>query len=226
MPIPSRLIRESSVLRAQADPGACSYPELVSVVIGAPRAAEVAERILSVFPTAFDLGRASPAELLAIPGVGPQTAAALRAACELSRRAGAPHPAQAIRSAAEAAAVLRPYLAHREQEYLYVLVLNTRNHLIGPPFEVYHGSIHTALVRVGEVFREAIRRNGVGILVGHGHPTGVPEPSADDVRLTRALHEAGELLDIALIDHVILGQESFVSLRERGLLSDGGPAHG
>ncbi len=219
MSAPYRLIRESSVQRAQSDPGACSYQELLTTVIGAPRAAILAERILTRFPTAFDLGRAGAADLLAIPGVGPQTAAALRAACELARRAAAPHPAEPIRSAADAAAILRPHLAHREQEYLYVLHLNTRNHLIGNPVEVYHGSLNTSLIRVGEVFRRAIQDNAAGIIVAHNHPSGDPAPSADDVAVTRAIREAGALLDIALLDHVVIGQDAHVSLRERGLLS-------
>lgn len=204
---PYRLIRESSVQRAQSDPGACSYQELLTTVIGAPRAAILAERILTRFPTAFDLGRAGAADLLAIPGVGPQTAAALRAACELARRA------------ADAAAILRPHLAHREQEYLYVLHLNTRNHLIGDPVEVYHGSLNTSLIRVGEVFRRAIQDNAAGIILAHNHPSGDPAPSADDVAVTRAIREAGALLDIALLDHVVIGQDAHVSLRERGLFS-------
>jgi DNA repair protein RadC len=219
MSTPYRLIRESCVHRAQSDPGACSYVELLTAVIGAPLAAAVAERVLTRYPTPFDLGRAGAADLLAIPGVGPQTAAALRAACELSRRAAAPHPAGPIRTAAEAAAVLRPYLAHREQEYLYVLNLNTRNHLIGDPVEVYHGSLNTSLIRVGEVFRPAVKDNASGIIVAHNHPSGDPSPSADDVAVSKALGEAGALLDIGLIDHVVIGHDHFVSLRERGLLS-------
>lgn len=218
MTTPYRLIRESSVQRAQGDPGACSYHELLTAVIGAPRAAAVAERILTSFPTPFDLGRAGAADLLGIPGVGPQTAAALRAACELSRRVAAPHPARPVTNAADAAAVVRPYLAHRDQEYLYVLDLNTRNHLIGDPVEVYHGSLNTSLIRVGEVFRQAIKDNAAGIIVAHNHPSGDPAPSADDVAVTRALREAGALLDIALLDHVVIGQDTHVSMRERGLL--------
>ncbi len=188
-------------------------------MIGVPKAAAVAERILTRYPTPFDLGRAGASDLVAIPGVGPQTAAALRAACELARRSAAPHPSQPIRSAADADALLRPHLAHREQEYLYVLHLNTRNHLIGDPLQVYHGSLNTSLIRIGEVFRQAIKHNASGILVAHNHPSGDPSPSADDVAVSKALCEAGALLDIGLIDHIVIGQDGFVSLRERGLLT-------
>lgn len=219
MPNLYRVIRESSVQRAQFDPGACSYQELLTAVIGIPKAAAVAERILTLYPTPFDLGRAGAADLVAIPGVGPQTAAALRAACELARRSVAPHPTHPIRTAADADAVLRPHLAHREQEYLYVLHLNTRNHLIGDPLEVYHGSVNTSLIRIGEVFRQAIKHNASGILVAHNHPSGDPSPSADDVAVSKALCEAGALLDIGLIDHIVIGQDGFVSLRECGLLN-------
>jgi DNA repair protein RadC len=199
-----RLYYESSVQRARVKPEACSYLELLTTIIGAPWAALLAERILKRFPTAVDLGRADAADLLAVPGVGPHTAAALRAACELARRAAAPHPAEPIRSAADAAAILRPHLAHREQEYLYVLHLNTRNHLIGEPVEVYHGSLNTSVVRVGEVFRQAIKFNAAGIIVAHNHPSGDASPSADDVAVSRALSEAGTLLDIAVLRSVIV----------------------
>lgn len=214
-----RVIRDSSVQRAQSDPGACSYQELLTAVIGVPKAAAVAERILTRYPTPFDLGRAGASDLVAIPGVGPQTAAALRAACELARRSAAPHPSQPIRSAADADALLRPHLAHREQEYLYVLHLNTRNHLIGDPLQVYHGSLNTSLIRIGEVFRQAIKHNASGIIVAHNHPSGDVSPSADDLAVSRAMREAGALLDIALLDHLILGQADYISLRERGFFS-------
>jgi DNA repair protein RadC len=122
----------------------------------------------------------------------------------------------AIRAPADAAALLQPLLMHREQEYLYVLLLDSRNRLLGEPREVYHGSLNTSLIRVGEVFREALKANAAAIIVAHNHPSSDPTPSPEDVAVTRALVEAGKLLDCEVLDHLIVGQR-WVSLKERGL---------
>ena len=108
-------------------------------------------------------------------------------------------------------------LSALDQEYLYVILLDTRNRLIGQPREVYHGSLNTSLIRVGEVFREAIKANAAGMIVVHNHPSGDPSPSPEDVAVTRTLVEAGKLLDIDLLDHLVIGRHRFVSLKERGL---------
>ena len=89
--------------------------------------------------------------------------------------------------------------------------------MIGSPREVYHGSLNTSLIRVAEVFSEAVKVNAAGIIVVHNHPSGDPSPSPEDVAVTRALVEAGKLLDIDVLDHLVIGQHRFVSLKERGL---------
>jgi DNA repair protein RadC len=106
-----------------------------------------------------------------------------------------------------------------EQEYLYVILLNTRNRVIGDPREVYHGSLNTSLIRTGEVFRDAVRVNAAAIIVAHNHPSGIVEPSREDIAVTVSLVETGKLLDITLLDHLVIGRglEKFVSLKERGL---------
>ena len=98
-----------------------------------------------------------------------------------------------------------------------VLTLNTRNQLMGEPIEVYHGSLNASLIRIGEVLRPAVRMNAASIIVIHNHPSGDPSPSADDVAITRALVEAGKLLDIECLDHLIIGLGCFVSLKSKGL---------
>jgi DNA repair protein RadC len=103
-----------------------------------------------------------------------------------------------------------------EQEHLRVVLLNTRNEVLGIP-EVYKGSVNTSLVRVGEVFREAVRRNCPAVVVVHNHPSGDPTPSADDLSMTRQMVEAGRLLDIEVLDHLIIGHGRYVSLKEQGL---------
>ena len=96
------------------------------------------------------------------------------------------------------------------------LLLNVKNHLIDI-VTVYRGNLSTVIVRTGEVFRDAVRRNADGIIVVHNHPTGDPTPSPDDIATTRHLYATGQMLQIQLRDHIIIGRNSFVSLRERGL---------
>ena len=83
--------------------------------------------------------------------------------------------------------------------------------------EVYRGSVNTSQVRVGEIFKAAIRRNASALIVVHNHPSGDPTPSPDDVAVTRAIVQAGKLLDVDVLDHLIIGQGRFVSMKERGL---------
>jgi DNA repair protein RadC len=103
-----------------------------------------------------------------------------------------------------------------EQEELRVVMLNTRNRVLKLE-TVYRGSLNSSQVRVGELFKGAIRRNAAAIIVVHNHPSGDPTPSPDDVAITRAIVEAGQLLDVQVLDHLVIGQGRFVSLKERGL---------
>ena len=82
---------------------------------------------------------------------------------------------------------------------------------------IYVGSLHTAWLRVGELFREAVRRNCVAIIVVHNHPSGDPTPSPDDVKITQEIAKAGELLGVEVLDHLVIGSQRYVSLKERGL---------
>ena len=103
-----------------------------------------------------------------------------------------------------------------EQEHLRVLLLDRRNKAL-EVVEVYRGSVNSSQVRVGKVFKEAIRKNASGIIVVHNHPSGDPTPSPDDVGVTRAIVQAGKLLDVDVLDHLVIGQGRWVSLKERGL---------
>ena len=96
------------------------------------------------------------------------------------------------------------------------VILNTKNQVLKVQ-NVYVGSLNTAVVRVGELFREAIRVNAAAIIVAHNHPSGDPTPSAEDVHVTRQMVEAGKLLNIDVLDHLVICQARWVSLKERGL---------
>jgi DNA repair protein RadC len=103
-----------------------------------------------------------------------------------------------------------------EQEQLRVVLLDTRNRVLAVT-TVYVGSLNTSVVRISELFREAIRRNAAAVIIVHNHPSGDPTPSPEDVALTRNVIAAGQLLDIEVLDHLVIGQQRFVSLKERGL---------
>jgi DNA repair protein RadC len=164
------------------------------------------------------LSRASIVELCEQMGLGPAKAIQLKAAFELGRRVVQLQPADRpqVRSPADLARLMMSSMSHLEQEYLKVVLLNTKNRVIDQK-EVCRGSLNSAAVRVGEVYREPIRQNAAAIILVHNHPSGDPTPSPEDVRLTTAVREAGELLDVELLDHVVIGRQDFVSLRERGL---------
>ena len=104
----------------------------------------------------------------------------------------------------------------QKQEHLRTVLLDTRNRVLSVP-TIYVGSLNSAQVRVGEVFRHAIRANCASMIVVHNHPSGDPSPSPEDVQVTRLLVEAGSLLNIDVLDHLIIGRQRFVSLKERGL---------
>lgn len=121
-----------------------------------------------------------------------------------------------IRSPKDVAALLMVQMAAYDQEHLVVVSLDTKNRVqhIGT---VYKGSVNSAIIRVGEVFKEPIRRNSTAVIIAHNHPSADPTPSPEDVMVTRQIVEAGKLFDIDCLDHLILAGGQFVSLRERGL---------
>jgi DNA repair protein RadC len=208
---------------ASAGPGALSNAELLAILlrvgVEGENAVRLGQRILTDLGGLRGLHRASAADLCRVRGIGAAKAAQLVAAVELGRRIAVATPDErpVVRSPADAANLVMFELSAREQEYLMVILLDTRNRVIGRPVEVYHGSLNTSLVRVGEVFREAIRANAAALVVAHNHPSGDPSPSPEDVAVTRAIVEAGKLLDVDVLDHLVIGQHRFVSMKERGL---------
>ena len=112
-------------------------------------------------------------------------------------------------------------MSHLEQEHLKVIAVNTKNHVL-KQFTVYIGSINSSAIRVGEVFKEALKQNAAAIIIAHNHPSGDPKPSPEDIAVTRQIVEAGNLLGIELLDHLIIGQGRWVSLKERNMGFGGG----
>lgn len=107
-------------------------------------------------------------------------------------------------------------MSHFDQEHFRTILLDTKNH-VQQIVTVYIGTLDTANIRVCEVFKAAVQRNSAAIILAHNHPSGAPEPSPEDVLVTRQIIEAGKLLDISVLDHLVIGQGRFVSLKERGL---------
>ena len=121
-----------------------------------------------------------------------------------------------INSPANGVAIVGPKLEGLEKEELWVIILNNRNHVLDTKM-IYRGSVNSAQIRVGELFKDAVAMNGTSIILAHNHPSGDPAPSPDDVAVTRSIVEAGKLLDIELLDHLIIGKGRWVSLKERKL---------
>lgn len=125
-----------------------------------------------------------------------------------------PAPREQISGPADVAALLLVEMGHLPQEQLRVVCLDTKNH-VQTIHTLYQGTINSSEVRIGEVFRDALRRHSAAIIVAHNHPSGDPTPSPQDVAVTRQIIEAGELLDVDVLDHLVIGQGCWVSMRER-----------
>jgi DNA repair protein RadC len=200
-------------------PGALSDVQLLGLLIGSGTkrrsAIALAESLLYALGGTGGLARADRARLSGA-GVGAATAARIVAALELGRRALAAERDGTVLDSPDAAArALAPHLAHRDREALVVAMVDRKQRLIAVS-PIYEGNVAGTSVRIGELFTEALRRNAAGIVLAHNHPSGDPEPSADDLRTTRDAVAAGRLLGVSVVDHLIIGSGRHVSLRERG----------
>ncbi|MFC1997241.1 DNA repair protein RadC [Chloroflexota bacterium] len=199
-----------------------SNAELLAILlrVGVPgeNAVQVGQRLLQTFGGISGLHRASFDEVCAQHGLAEAKTAQIKAAIELGRRMTLESPEErpSVNSPADAAALVQYEMSALEQEELRVILLNTRNR-VQKIETIYRGSLNTSQVRVGEIFKAAIRVNVAAIIVVHNHPSGDPTPSPDDLAITRAIVEAGKLLDVQVLDHLVIGQGRFISLKERGL---------
>lgn len=206
-------------------PGALSAVELIGVLWGSGirghTAVEAAADALQRHDGLVGLARATDVELETVPGVGPVRAAQLSAAFELGRRLVTdwPQGRWTVRSPRDVGERLVPQMGYLEREELRVVLLNTRN-VVLRQVTIYQGNVSSSLVRIGELFRDAVRLNATGVILAHNHPSGDSTPSPDDLRLTAEALAAGRLLDIQLLDHLIVAGDGFVSLRDRGVAFD------
>lgn len=198
--------------------------ELLALVLGSGSAGRSALELGTDLLLRYDgslrrLGAAEPAELRELPGIGPAGAAKIAAALELGRRL-ATEPASRgdrIRGPGDVFRRLGPLLRDRRQEEFWVLYLDSQNRVLSER-RITVGLLNSSLVHPREVFAPAITRAAASLILAHNHPSGDPDPSPEDLDVTVQMVESGRLLGIPVRDHIVLGDTTFVSLLERGLM--------
>ena len=201
-------------------PGALAERELLAIILrtgtNKVSALGLAEELLAFFGGLEGLAQASFEELVQVSGVGPAKAAQIMAALELGRRAQTTkvRPGVQILSSQDVARFMAE-MVDFDREHFRILLLNTKNRVMSIQ-TVSIGSLASAIVHPRELFKEAIRRSAAALILVHNHPSGDPAPSREDIRLTGRLVEAGKLLGIEILDHVIVGRNRYCSMREEG----------
>ena len=208
---------------AKHGPEALANAELLAILLRTGSAKEsalgLANRLLSKFESLRGIAQATVEELSEVNGLGLAKAAQLKAAFELGKRLAttAADDKPAIGCPADAAALVMEQLRYQDREHLVALFLDTRNRVIAQR-TISVGSLTASIIHPREVFKEAISRSAAAVIVLHNHPSGDPSPSEEDRAITARLKEAGGLIGIPVLDHIIIGAGKFVSLKEKGAL--------
>jgi DNA repair protein RadC len=216
---PDERPRERLLLRGAAS---LSNSDLIAIILNTGTQGEtvttLAQRLLSEHGGLLGLMKLEAVELARIHGLGPAKAAKLKAAMEIAARVVAVGPDQRpqIASPDDVVDLVGIEMAALDQEQLRVVLLDTKHRVLAIR-TVYQGSVNQAQVRIAEIFREAIRHNAVALIAVHNHPSGDPTPSGADVTLTADLVKGGDLLDVDVLDHLIVGRGRHASLRRLGL---------
>jgi len=179
----------------------------------------LANRVLSTFERLHHLKHATIEEMVAIKGIGEVKAIQILAAIELGRRLSQKQndDKYTVRSPQDAAAYLMPDMTSLSQEHFVVLFLDVKNQIIHKK-TIFIGGLNASIVHPREIFREAVKRSAASIICAHNHPSGVPTPSPEDIEVTKRIQEAGYIIGIELLDHVIIGDHQFISLKEKGFI--------
>jgi DNA repair protein RadC len=201
-----------------------SAQELLAIVMGSGFRGESvlksAQRLMDAFKDIQGLADASLEELMEIHGIGPAKATQIKAAFELANRWGKASNRKSnpvIKTPEEAYEELKGLARNRKKEYFWAILLDTRNRRIKTlPISV--GSLDASIVHPRELLKEAISASAASIIVAHNHPSGNPEPSQDDIKLSKRLIEAGNIVGIEIVDHIVIGDGKFVSLKREGLI--------
>jgi DNA repair protein RadC len=201
----------------------CSNQELLAIVLRTGSKEEsviqLAERLLTTMKGMSNLREATVEELIKIKGIGPTKAIQLLATIELGKRLLNERRDDkiAIRSPKDGADYVMEDLRHLSQEHFVALYLNTKNQVIHQQ-TVFIGSLNASIVHPREVFKEALKRSAASLLCFHNHPSGDPTPSREDIEVTKRLVDCGIMLGIEVLDHIIIGDKKYVSLKEKGLV--------
>jgi DNA repair protein RadC len=202
---------------------ALSAQEILALILGRGVKGEsvmaTSQKLIIRFGNLKGVANASVEELTQIKGIGPAKAAQIKAALELSRRLETDISETSqpmLKSPEDVAAVVRSQLKGKKKEHFLVLCLDTRNKLINcKPVSI--GSLDTSIVHPREVFKEAVSSCAASVIFAHNHPSGDPEPSKEDIELTKRLAKAGEIIGIDVLDHIIVCDRSYLSLKARNL---------
>jgi DNA repair protein RadC len=203
--------------------GSLSNQELIAILLRTGTKEEsvlvLANRLLSSFDKIQDLKDATIEELIAVKGIGKAKAVQILAAVEIGKRLYRKNTLEkyTIRSPEDAAAYLMTDMTSLSQEHFVVLFLNVKNEVLHKQ-TVFIGSLNSSIVHPREIFREAVKRSAASIVVAHNHPSGNPSPSPEDIEVTKRLIEAGLIMGIELLDHLIIGDHKFISLKEKGYI--------
>ncbi len=207
----------------QYGPAHLSHQELLAIILGSgsrqESVTELAKRIFVHFEGIDLLKGATLEELTAIKGIGTAKAVQLLAAIEFGRRIQQMKPSEryVIRSPEDGAEYIMEEMRELKQEHFVCLFLNTKNQVIQRQ-TIFIGSLNASIVHPREVFKEAVKRSAASIICAHNHPSGDPTPSQEDIQVTRRLNECGKMIGIELLDHLVIGDRKFISLKEKGYL--------
>lgn len=203
--------------------GHLSNQEILAILLGSGTKEEsvmsLSHRVLMHFEGLKLLNDATIEELMAIKGIGTAKGVLILSAIELGRRMNQYKPDEryTIRSPEDGADYMMEEMRSLNQEHFVVLFLNTKNQIIHRQ-TIFIGSLNASIVHPREVYREAVKRSAASIIVAHNHPSGDPTPSQEDIHVTRRLVESGKMIGIELLDHLVIGDRKFVSLKEKGYL--------
>ncbi|MGA4517694.1 RadC family protein [Solibacillus silvestris] len=198
-----------------------SNQELIAILLGTGTKREsvltVANRVLINFEKLHNLKHATLEEITEIKGIGEAKAVLLLAAIELGRRLASRDLEErfTIRSPEDAATFLMQDMTSLQQEHFVCLFLNVKNQVLHKQ-TIFVGSLNASIVHPREIFREAVKRSAASIICSHNHPSGIPTPSPEDIDATTRLYEAGKIVGVDLLDHVIIGDHQFISMKEKG----------